>query len=159
MRSFTVKNPKKFMSALLAGDVFDDFLLCEAQIKTYNSFSIDGRIVPEYFDDYEFGYEYSMWKDIRPLCFDLIKGKILPVSFRFVLQTTPEMTKEMMLGEVSSASISEVKGFTLNIKYQDGIISIITATSLNSFIPDKTPDEIWDSYMSDMLKLRYDFVD
>ena len=147
------------MSALLAGDVFDDFLLCEAYIKTYNSFSIDGRIIPEYYDDYEFGYEYSMWKDIRPLCFDLIKGRILPVSFHFILQSTPEMTKEMLLGEVSEGTIKEVKGFTLNIRYQDGVISIITATSLNTFIPDKTPDEIWDSYMSDMLKLRYDFVD
>ena len=147
------------MSALLAGDVFDDFLLCEAHIKTYNSFSIEGRIIPEYYDDYEFGYEYSMWKDIRPLCFDLIKGRILPVSFHFILQSTPEMTKEMLLGEVSEGTIKEVKGFTLNIRYQDGVISIITATSLNTFIPDKTPDEIWDSYMSDMLKLRYDFVD
>ncbi|MCR4787590.1 MAG: DUF5721 family protein [Lachnospiraceae bacterium] len=159
MRSFTVKNPKKFMSALLAGDVFDDFLLCEALIKTYNTFSIDGRIIPEYFDDYEFGYEYSSWKDIRPICFELIKGKILPVSFLFVMQLKPDKAKEIMLEEVSSSSIEQIKGLTLNIKYQNGTITVVTATSLNSFIPDKAPDNVWDSYMSDFLKLRYDFVD
>ena len=145
------------MSALLGSEVFDDFLLSEATIKTYNTFHIDGKIVPEFYDDYEFGDEFSRWKDMRQICFDLIKGKTLPVSFLFVMQLDGKLVKELLTGNFAYPDY--VKGFNLNIRYQNGVITLITATVLNTFTPDKTPDEIWDSYMSDFLKLRYDFVD
>lgn len=152
MQAFSIENTKNFMSKLLIGDVFDDFLLEEASIKTYNIFNIDGRIIPEFYDDYEFGYEFSLWKDIKPICFELIKGKQTPVSFHFILQLKPEEINKIMLKAGSALSTNEIKSFTINIKFSAGEITIISATSMHSFIPDKSPDQIFDKYVEDFLK-------
>ena len=139
------------MSQLLIGNVFDDFLLEEAVIKTYNTFSIDGRIVPEFYEDYEFGYEFSSWKDMKGICFDLIKGKQTPVSFHFILQLKPDEINKIMLKAGSALSTVEIKSFTLNIKFSQGVITVISATATNSFILDKTPDTVWDNYVTSFL--------
>ena len=139
------------MSQLLIGNVFDDFLLEEAVIKTYNTFSIDGRIVPEFYEDYEFGYEFSSWKDMKGICFDLIKGKQTPVSFHFILQLKPNEINKIMLKAGSALSTIEIKSFTLNIKFSQGVITVISATATNSFILDKTPDTVWDNYVTSFL--------
>ena len=155
MKAFTIDNTKVFMTQLLTKDTFDDFLLEEAVIKTYNTFTIDGRIVPEFFDDYEFGYEFSEWKDIKPICFDLIKGKQIPVSFHFVLQLKPEKIEQILRDGDSSFSSDSVKSFTLNIRFANNEITAVTATSLKTFIMDKTADEIWDNYMEAFINGRF----
>ena len=69
------------MSKFLAGDAFDSFLLEQATISTYNTFTIDGRQNRDFYtleewEDQEIRpYEFTAWKKIRPVCFDLIKGK------------------------------------------------------------------------------------
>lgn len=153
MNAFSIENTKNFMSQLLIGDVFDSFLLEEASITTYNTFTINGRIVPEYFDDFEIGGdEFSSWKDIKPMCFDLIKGKMLPVSFHFILQLkSEEIEKILRLGSCKT-SVKDIKSFTLNIKYVNHEITLITATSFNTFIMDKNPDILWDQYIEKFLK-------
>ena len=49
MRAYQIKELKNFMAKLLATDAFDDFLLAEATITTYNTFIIDGHLVKEFF--------------------------------------------------------------------------------------------------------------
>lgn len=151
MKAFNIENTKSFMSYLLGSEVFDDFLLEEATIKTFNTFNIDGRIIPEFYDDYEFGYEFSEWKDLRSVCFNLIKGKQLPVFCHFIMQLKPEKIHSLLLENNSTVDSSLVKSFTLNIKYLNGEISLITATSMTTFIMDKSPDEIWDNYIESFL--------
>lgn len=155
MQAYKVENTKNFMTSLLVGEMFDDFLLEEAYIKTYNSFTIDGRIIPEFYDDYEFGYEFSSWKDSKHLCFDLIKGKQLPVSFHFILQLKPENINKLLSDNASTVSSDCVKSLTLNIKYGNGEITIVTASSMNSFTLDKSADKIWDEHIRYFLK---DFI-
>ena len=152
MKAFQIDNIKNFMKNLLIGDSFDNFLLEEASIKTYNTFTIGGRIIPEYFDDYEFGYEFSTWKDIRPVCFDLIKGKQLPVSCHFVLLLKPEKVEQILRLGNSPTSADMVKGFTLNIKYVGGNVTLISATGMKTFVMDQTPDRLWDEYMEDFAR-------
>ena len=151
MQAITISKTKNFMSKLLIGDVFDEFLLEEASVKTYNTFNIDGRIVPEFYDDYEFGYEFSTWQDMKSICFELIKGKQTPVSFHFILQLKPEEINKIMLKAGSALSTDEIKSFTLNIKFSNNEITVISATSMNSFIMDKTPDKVWDEYVTDFI--------
>lgn len=152
MIALNIENTKNFMSKLLGTQAFDDFLLEEATIKTYNTFNIDGRVIPEFYDDYEFGYEFSTWKDIRPICFDLIKGKSLPVYCHFVLQLKPEKVEQILRLGQSPVSKDVVKSFTLNIKYNaNNEVTIITATSFNTFIMDKSPDNLWDKYIEDFI--------
>lgn len=156
MKAFNIQNTKAFMSYLLGSEVFNDFLLEEATIKTFNTFNIDGRIIPEFYDDFEFGYEFSSWKDIKPVCFNLIKGKQLPVFIHFVMQLKPEKIHSL-LSSKSTVDSSLIKSFTLNIKYLNGEISIITATAATTFILDKTPDEVWDSYVEEFLN-KYNLI-
>jgi len=155
MKAFTIENTKSFMGKLLGGDSFDAFLLEEATIKTYNTFNIDGRIIPEFYDDYEFGYEFSLWKDIKSVCFDLIKGRQLPVYCHFIMQLKPENVAVLLKRGESQVDPSLVKSFTLNIKYNNGEITVISATSMTTFIMDKSPDELWDKYVGDFINALF----
>ena len=49
MTSIKITNKKSFMSKLLASTLFDEFLVEEAEITTFNTFHIDGQIRKEFF--------------------------------------------------------------------------------------------------------------
>lgn len=153
MKAYKIKELKTFMGRLLGSAVFDGFLLAEASITTYNTFFIDGRINKDFFTgDLNDGgvlppYEFSMWQDMRSLCFDLIKGKRTPVGFKLVLHLKPELAQLLLEENGSAVSLNDLKAFVLNIKYDGSELTCITATSFHTFIPDKTPDQLWDTYM------------
>ena len=97
MKAYKISDLKNFMNKLLLSEGFDYFLLEEGTIITYNSFQIDGRIQTDFYTKEEqevsslCSYDFSLWKEMRPLCFQLIKGKRTPLSFtglRFVTTTT-----------------------------------------------------------------------
>ena len=153
MKAYKIKELKNFMSRLLGGSVFDIFLLTEASITTCNTFFIDGHINKDFFaDDLNDEnilppYEFSMWQDMRSLCFDLIKGKRTPLGFKIVLHLKPELAESLLNDHESAVSLNDLKAFVLNIKYDGSELTCITATAFHTFIPDKTPDQIWDEYM------------
>ena len=78
MLAIKIKDVKLFMAKLLSADTFDTFLLEEAQIHTFNTFTIDGHQNREFYTKEEledpeiFPYEYSCWKEIKGICFILI---------------------------------------------------------------------------------------
>lgn len=153
MKAFKIKELKTFMIRLLGSSAFDTFLLAEASITTYNTFLIDGRINKDFFtgdlndEDTIPPYEFSMWQDMRSLCFDLIKGKRTPVAFKLVLHLKPELAETLLKENESAVTLNDLKAFVLNIKYDGSMLTCITATAFHTFIPDKTPDQIWDAYM------------
>ena len=153
MKAYKIKELKIFMSRLLGSSAFDGFLLAEASITTYNTFFIDGRINKDFFTsnlndaDALPPYEFSMWQDMRNLCFDLIKGKLTPVGFKLVLHLKPELAERLLKENETAVSLNDLKAFVLNIKYDGSELTCITATAFHTFIPDKTPDQIWDTYM------------
>lgn len=81
MIALQVQDIKSFMSKLLIGTDFDAFWLSEANITTSVTYTIDGLLHPDFFDTQEAellqaeGREYALWKDIKPLCFSIMKGK------------------------------------------------------------------------------------
>jgi len=153
MKSYKITELKSFMSKLLGSSTFDGFLLAEASISTYNTFVIDGHINKEFFtgDINDEGilpsYEFSMWQDMRSICFDLIKGKRTPVGFKLVLHLKPELADTLLKEGNAAVSLSDLKAFVLNIKYDGSELSCITATAYHTFVLDKTPDQIWDKYL------------
>lgn len=155
MKAFQIKELKNFMTKLLATDTFDCFLLAEATITTYNTFIIDGHLVKDFFtgdvnDDTELSLqEFSQWKDMRGLCFDLIKGKRTPVSFKFILHLKPELIEDILKQGESALSLSDIKTFVLNLKYDGSHLTCITGTAFHNFVPDKTPDRLWDEYVTE----------
>ncbi len=154
MKAYKIREIKNFMSILLGGGAFDCFLLANASITTGSTYTIDGRVVKEFFTRDVNGegllppYEFAEWSAMRPLCFDLIKGRLTPVAFRFVLHLKPEMAEQILREGNSGLGAADVKALVLNIKYDGSMLTCITATALYTFLPDKTPDRLWDEYLS-----------
>ena len=86
MVALRIGDIRGFTSRLFVRETFDRLLVREAQVVTYNAFTIDGRIRQGYYTKDEIEAEgigeFSRWKAVRPLCFALIRGKKLPGSFR-----------------------------------------------------------------------------
>lgn len=81
MIALQVQDIKSFMSKLLIGTDFDAFWLSEATVTTSITYTLDGLLHPDFFDTQEAellqaeGREYTLWKDIKPFCFSIMKGK------------------------------------------------------------------------------------
>lgn len=161
MLALRITSMKNFMSRLLASDTFDCFLLEEAVISTANTFTIDGRVNQDFFDEDDraamnsgtlsasgqiptFKREFRPWSEIKGLCFDLIKGKRTPLFFRFVLHLMPEKADALLAKENCDADPSQIKALVLNIRYDGSNAILTTGTSFYTFVPSKEPDAIWD---------------
>lgn len=148
MTSLQIKELKYFMNALLLGEQFDIFQMAEATITTFNTFHIDGRIVKEFYaSDEEITSDLSLWKDIRPICFQLIKGKRTPVSFRIILQATPALIEKLAALDECEVAANLIQSLTLNIRFESGHATCVTGTSFTTFLMDKTTDAVWDKYI------------
>lgn len=158
MVALQIKNIKTFMSRLLSSEIFDCFLLSEASITTNNTFFIDGHQNKEFFTDEEWEdasirpYDYSMWKDIKSLCFHLIKGRRTPVSFKFILHLIPSYVESILSDDSVTVPVGEVKALVLTIKYDQTGLTLTTGTSFKTFLPDKSADIFWDKYMKQFLE-------
>ena len=150
MLAIKIKDVKQFMAKLLSADTFDSFLLEEAQIHTFNTFTIDGHQNREFYtkeeleDPEKFPYEYSMWKDIKGICFQLIKGKKVPTFMKIILHKKPEESYTLLeeAGVLEFAKL--LKAFVVTVKYDGNGLLLTTGTSFSTFVMDKTPDLLWD---------------
>lgn len=151
MKAYRISDLKNFMNKLLLSDSFDYFLLEESTIITANSFQIDGHIHKEFYnkeeqeDEQLCPYDFSLWKDMRSLCFQLIKGKRTPLSFKFVLLLLPEHMEKILRNGDFANNGNLVKAFTLTVKYDGTAATLITGISTNTFLMDKTPEQLWDT--------------
>lgn len=156
MISFKISEIKSLMSKLLIHNVFDNFLLSELDITTFNSFHISGKLVESYYSTDELeglnNRKYSSWAEVKPFAFSLIKGNKLPTFIKIVFLLSPENTEKLIQSSGVSIKPEEVNGLFLNIRYENGILSIITGTSVKTFTLDKTLDNVWDSYVKSFLQ-------
>lgn len=148
MIALKVEDVRTFTSKLFIKEEFDGFLVKEIEIVTFNRFTIDGHIRQGYFggeelEDHRIG-EFSSWNMLRPLCFDLIKGKKLPGSFHIVLQLSPAGVEEFVRASSAGIDAGQIQGLYLNIRYEEGSLYCVTGTSLRVFTLDKTLETEWD---------------
>ena len=150
---------KKFMNSLLVGDTFDKFLLEEASITTFNTFTIDGHIQKDFFSEEELASlsdsTLSTWATIKPICFNLIKGNKLPLRFKIVLKASATYTEKLLNENPCGLSLKDVGGLYINIRYDSkhglggeevtsATLDCISMASLNIFSMDKTIEKAWD---------------
>ncbi len=153
MIALQIKNTKNMMNSLLISEQFDAFLVEEASVTTFNTFHIDGHIVKNFYtaeeiDSMEQGLpEFSLWKDIKPVCFQLIKGKKTPVAFRVILHASPSLAASIAAEPDCEVSADLIRSLVLNIRYDAGHVTCVTGTSFTTFLPDKTTDAVWDKYI------------
>ncbi len=158
MIALKIEDMKQFTASLFLGEVFDSFLLKEAEIVTFNMFTIDGRVRHGYYSEEELEEhqieEYSAWSAVKPFCFSLIKGKKLPESFHIVLQLSPKSTKSFLDKNQIPVAAEQVQGLYLNIRYEETKIQCVTGTSLSFFTLDKTMDQEWDKAVCQFFKVH-----
>lgn len=152
MIALEIKNIKEFMNHFLGSEAFDSFYLEEASITTYNTFIIDGHTVNAFFDGTDSHGApmvnpgpFSLWKQMRPICFSLIKGNRSPVSFKFVLHAGDRYLERLKASPKTLVNASHIKALAVNIRFENNVLKCITGTSYDTFIMDKTIDNIWDS--------------
>ena len=150
MIALQVQDIKSFMSKLLIGTDFDAFWLSEANITTSVTYTIDGLLHPDFFDTQEAellqaeGREYALWKDIKPLCFSIMKGKKTPLHFK--------NTEKLLLGNHVPLTLDDIFGLFVNFQYDGTHLTCTTGTSVKTFTLDKTLDHVWDELVQKFFK-------
>ena len=155
MNKINITDIKNFMSKLLIKEDFDEFLLKEASITTYNTFTIDGRIKESFYSKEEYeelkNKHFTEWAAVKSYCYNIIKGKKLPVNFKIVLKMNEDMTLTLLKESGSPLNISDVEGLLLTIKYENGVLDCISATSLYTITTDKTLENHYDKVIEKRL--------
>lgn len=148
MISLKAEDLKDFTRRLFIGGTFDGWLVREAVIVTFNTFTVDGRIRSGYYseEEKEAGQmeELSFWKALRPFCFSLIRGKRLPESFRITLQAASEQLRGFLSDAGLGVDAEQVGGLYLHIRYENGELRCVSGLSLRIFTLDKQIEQEWD---------------
>lgn len=157
MISFKIEHTKDFMNKLLLQDAFDAFLVKEASISTFQTLHIDGSRNKSFYNAEELeelgtDIDYVKWSEIKTLCFQAIKGKKTPLSFKFVFKLSQKNTEKFLLQTGTGFNSSDVSGLFLNITFENGIIHCVSGTALKIFTMEKSLDTEWDSMVERFLK-------
>lgn len=136
---------KESMAKLLLSDTFDNFLLIQAEIVTFHTYTIDGYLKKEFYDEENRPTrDYSLWKEAREHCYSMIKGSRTPLRFSIVLGLSVENTENLLVQQGLPYKNTDVKGLYLNIRYDGEKLICTTGTSMNLFTMGKTLEQTWD---------------
>ena len=152
MLALKITDVKDFMNKLLIGEVFDRFSLVEASVTTFNTFTINGKLHYDFFDTdtkaafEENSTEYSLWHDVKPYCFSIIRGRRTPLNFRIVFELSPDQARSMLKNEkdINSPDCN----FFLNIQFKNQTLLCTTGVSYSSFSLDKRLEHLWDDSLT-----------
>lgn len=145
MIALSLTDVKECMSKLLLSEMFDPFLFVEGEITTFATFTIDGYLKKEFFDnDTVPDREYTLWKDVRDYAFSLIKGKRTPLSFKFVLGLSDSNIEKLIRQQGLDYRLEDVRGLYINLKFDGQKLQCITGTAMNLFTMDKSLEQAWD---------------
>lgn len=156
MIALSIIDVKDFMNKLLIGEVFDRFFLVEASVTTFNTFTIDGRLQQDFFDTDTVAMhksnsiEYSLWRDVKPYCFSVIRGRRTPLNFRIVIQLSHKQTQQILNPSFPDGSVPDCR-FCLNLQYRNDSLLCTTGVSYTSFCLDKRPEHLWDEIIRKFL--------
>lgn len=151
MNYFEISKVKEFTAQLFAGTAFDAYLLSEVLISTAATFTIDGHVNESFVG--EEGMQSDLyreglvpWQKIRPVCYEIIKGRKVPSRFRIVLKFPGQMLDQFLEEAGLQGMKEQVGGLFININYQNQQLSCTTGTALKTFTLDKSLEGLWDEY-------------
>ena len=153
MMVWNILSQKDFTKKLFLEEVFDDFEVSKVDIITGQTFSIDGQLQLEYFDEKEqeelkrASRHYCLWKNLRPICFSLIRGKKLPLSFRICFVLSKAQLDQEPFTSLSSITTDQM-GYVLNVSYTAEGLRLTNGTWNKAFSLDKEPERLWDKALS-----------
>lgn len=142
MISYAVDDVKLFMNHLLRSSLFDDWELREAKLHTLCRYTISGNVNTAFLSDEEKAnreHSYLLWEELRSNMNLLIKGKRSPSLFHVVLA--------FPLNQLPDLQTDTLESLLLNIHFENGILTLITAASLKTFSMDRSFEQYWDSFV------------
>ena len=155
MLALKITDQKDFTNKLFLKDTFDLFWLNQAEITTSNRFTIDGKLQKDFFDNDEQEFlssshrTCSLWKEIKPFCYSIIRGKRAPLSFKIVLQFSQNKAAALIQNSGLAISPDQVSGLYLNLQYKSKTLICTTGTAFTTFLPGKELEHLWDQYVLD----------
>lgn len=144
MIGLKINQVKQFMNQLFLTDCFDAFLLKEATLVTYNTFTIDGHVNEAFYagmeeDDTSLKrYELSKWADMRSVLFQLIKGKRTPLQMQFILHSKPETLTQLIEKADTTLTNLDVNSLVLTIRFDQKGLFVVTGVDYANFVMDKS---------------------
>lgn len=159
MLALTAVSANEYMKKFLAGSEFDPFLVIEGTLSTHITYSFDGHINRDFYNETEKGadmlpYEFVSWSDLKPTIYNLVKGNHLPLFMKFVLQLKPEKAQAMLCKADPEGDFSQVKSLLLTIKYDGEKVILTSGISYNTFVMNHDADKIWDSSLKQYLNAK-----
>jgi len=163
MVALKLTDTKHFMAHLLLKDTFDQFMFIEGEIVTFATFTFDGYTKKDFFtleEDSDVKLEeFARWKQLKELCFSIIKGKRTPLSFKLVFRLSEENVAKLIERNQLDFQPSNVQGLYLNLRFENGTLQCVTGSSLKTFSLDKSLEHAWDSMVLrffDQKEIAYD---
>lgn len=160
MLALQITSTKQFMNLLLTSDCFSSFLLESAKVTTFNTFTLDGRIHPEFYDHEDTDsqektkYSFSKYMDVQDYLFSIIKGSRTPLSIKIALLLNPEAMEKLLINASCSVPKESISAFVLNMKYDGSKIMLTTAISYEGFTMDKSAESVWDNALKKFLSTK-----
>lgn len=172
MIALKILDLRKFMSAFLIRDLFNEYSLIEAQVRTFCTYSIDGRLERAFFEtehaagtvspdtsvakasaaqDAPGSVEYVRWNMVKPHVYNLIRGKRTPLSFKFVFFYPPEKLASFLTTAGLRSDAGDVYGLCVNLRYDGAGLVLTTGISRKGFTLDRSVDEVWDAAVRGLL--------
>ena len=138
MKMYQIEEVKPFMAQLLLQETFDKF--CVAEIRTIVPITIKGTmshdwLSPEDAEKYK-ELEYIPWKLLRPVVFELIKGK-----------QTPDFLKIQF---VYYSENGDCGG--LRVQFEAGTLTCLSTYTPAEFSLDRNAETFWDENCQAFLK-------
>lgn len=145
MKMYQIEEVKLFMAQLLLQETFDKFCVSVAEIRTIVPITIKGTmshdwLSPEDAEQYK-ELEYIPWKLLRPVVFELIKGK-----------QTPDFLKIQF---VHYSANGDCGG--LRIQFEAGTLTCLSTYTPAEFSLDRNAETFWDENCQAFLK-KHDIV-
>lgn len=155
MISKQIKDIKIFMSKLLADTCFDHFLIADVSITTGNTYTVDGHINKDFYNNEELdeigNRKFSYFEMVKPLCYQMMKGHKLPVKFKFIFALDFDAISKLIQDKNIDFEPENVNDLFINIKYENDILTYTTGCSLKIFTMDKSLEKAFDEYVSEFI--------
>lgn len=140
MKMYQIEEVKPFMAQLLLQETFDKFCVSVAEIRTIVPITIKGTmshdwLSPEDVEKYK-ELEYIPWKLLRPVVFELIKGK-----------QTPDFLKIQF---VYYSENGDCGG--LRVQFEAGTLTCLSTYTPAEFSLDRNAEMFWDENCQAFLK-------
>ena len=100
---------------------------------------------------------YSSWGDVKAYCYSIIRGKLPPLQFKFIMRLSPSQINILPANNIFSFSDSELSDLFLNIQFKNNELLCTTGIFSQVFTFDKTSETTWDNAVLDFF--RYHQID